>query len=111
MARPSDKQAARELERLSKLLFGSALRLPVASVIARARTDAVSVGQVVERLDLPAARYSAARAELEKFADAGLLVRVTRPRKQRVQEYRRLDGQYWRAAKAVADEFGRGVGR
>jgi hypothetical protein len=109
MARPSDKQAAQELERLSKLLFGSALRLPVAGVIARARTEAVSVGQVVERLDLSAARYSAARAELEKFADAGLLVRVTRPRKQRVQEYRRVESQYWRHAKAVADEFERAL--
>ena len=106
MAGPSDTQAqnALDVERLSKLLFGSSLRLPVAGTIAGSDLGVLNVGELVEALNLPAERYTAVRSELEHFADAGLLMRLPRPKGQRIQEYERLESAYWSMASQVLDE-------
>jgi hypothetical protein len=93
-----------EVEEFSKRLFGSGLRLPVAAFVAEREPGVVSVGDVVEGLELPAARYTAARLELEKFAASGLLMRLPKPRGQRIQYYERIRSPYWEmTAKVISD--------
>jgi hypothetical protein len=100
----SDTRSQQDLERFSKLLFGSALRLAIGAYVARAEPAIVSVVSVVEDLGLAAERYSAARKELESFADAGLLVRLPKPKGERIQRYERTTNEYWRAVALVFDE-------
>lgn len=44
------------------------------------------------------------RRELETLAQAGIIVRLPRPRGQRIQEYERLPSEYWGAARSVLAE-------
>lgn len=93
-----------EIQQTSKRLFGSALRLPVAALIARHDPGVVWVGGILEELGLPAERYTAVRLELEHFARAGLLMRLPKPRGQKIQEYQRLGSRYWDMAVEVMAE-------
>lgn len=89
----------------SKLLFGGTYRIEVAAAVAAADPGVVTVGGIVEALELPAELYTTVRAELEILAKAELLMRLPRPRGQRVQEYERMPSAYWDASRQLIYEF------
>jgi hypothetical protein len=91
----------------SKRLFGSAYRLEVAAAIGEADPGVVDVPSVTAAIGLPVERYTVIRLELENLARAGLVMRLPRPRGQRIQEYERLPSQYWAAARTVLEEVRR----
>ena len=101
----TDEGTSLEIERRSKALFGSALRLPVAAFIATHDTGVVTPISVHEELGLPTERYTAVRAELEHLADAGMLARMPRPHGQRTQKYQRLPSVYLEMAAEVFKEI------
>src|SRR4051794_24361475 len=80
-----------EIERLSKLLFGSKYRLPVAAAIATARDNRLFVHAIAEQLGIADNLVS---GEVRRFHEAGLLVPVTEPGQTRTL-YRRQASPYW----------------
>src|SRR2546421_8218138 len=91
---------ASAIRELSKVLFGSAYRLEAAAAIAQAEPGIVSVPQIADDLKLSASQIGVVRVEFDHFVEAGILLKLPRPRGQRVQEYERLPTSYWALARA-----------
>ena len=101
----SSADTSSEARRISKILFGTTYRLEVAAVVARAEPGIVSVGSVLEQVDVPGENASVIRKELEALAKVDLLVRLPRPRGQRVQEYERFPNEYWQVARGMLEDL------
>ncbi len=100
-----------ELREFSKKLYGGSYRLEVAARIAAAEPGIVTAPDLTADLSLPAENYTVVRLELEKLAQIGLLLRLPKPRGQRIQEYERMPSEFWEASRKVLEEVSARLGR
>lgn len=86
----------------SKLLFGNSIRLEVAAAIAASDPGITHATVLAQKLSLP---VNVVREELLRLTEAGLLMRLPRPRGQQHQEYERLPDSYWTFAREYLREL------
>jgi DNA-binding MarR family transcriptional regulator len=91
-----------EIQRISKLLFGNQDRLLVASTIARAEPGSMYEKALAELAEISENRVG---AQLSRFVEAGLLIRLPKVGAERRVYYERRESSFWSLCADLLDEI------
>jgi len=89
------------VRRISKALFGNGYALEIAAAIASWQSPTVHARELARELAVP---DNLVHPVLRRLVEAGILVRLPRPRGQQYQEFERMPSLYWELCRQLFEE-------
>lgn len=90
------------VRRISRALLGNGYALEISVAIATSTVPTVHARELARRLGIP---DNLCASVLKRFVEAGILLRMERPRGQQQQEYERMPSSYWELCRGLLEDI------